>query len=165
VRARDGASLVQSATHFGPALWLELSLGGSPAPGVVLAGTALVLSSPPGSFVTRNDEVKFGVLSIGTFGFTFDWFPLVERGWHGFGTLGIATAGAGIDRDPSRARGIGPALSFGIGWDGWVDRQWALGLMLRALGARFAAEADSDNARTEHLGVSSVGLGLSLSHH
>ncbi len=116
----------------------EVSLGGTPARGLVVAGTFLMyvlpnptVSSPAGSSGT-DQQVDFGVLGV-----SVDWFPNPRDGFHLGGTLGAGWK-SGYDRNgyavhaSSRAGG---ALAISTGYDWWIGREWSIGFLARVVGA------------------------------
>jgi len=115
----------------------ELTLGGTPLPGLVTGGTVLLLLVPRASFTDTGTTLQdHGGLRLGLVGPTVDFFPKPRGGFHFLGTVGLAM----LTRDGSGPLGRGfdgrgGALSFGVGYDAWVARDWSVGLLARVTGA------------------------------
>ncbi len=122
----------------------EISVGGTLARGLVLAGTLFghgianpTLKRDGGADVDLDGPLHFGVL-----GATLEYFPNPQRGFHFGGTLGFAAAWA---KSPNPAfsenlGGFGGAISLSAGYLWWVGRTWSVGVLGRLTGARLHGE-------------------------
>jgi hypothetical protein len=104
-----------------------LALGGTPLPGLVIAG---MLSSDMlrGKFNGRpQGQEEDANMARAMLGVLVDWYPQPDDGWH----VGAAIGFAGITlSDSSIPSAVGAAFSaklFG-GYDWWIGPQWSLGL-------------------------------------
>jgi hypothetical protein len=133
----------------GGATAIELSIGGTPARGLVLAGSLLGFSHRSPDYVPDGGaKVELdGTLDVSMLGATIDWFPYPEKGFHFGGTLGLANAKAPspiVDPRPEIGGG-GLGLALDVGYDFWIGEQWSLGVL-----GRFAFAGVQDRtARTE----------------
>jgi hypothetical protein len=152
----------------------ELSIGGTPAKGLVLAGTLLVqeLAEPVLDFEDGSRIDLDGTLSFVVLGPTLDFYPDAHGGFHFGGTLGLAAAVAKApDASPfDNIGGAGGALSLLAGYDWWIGDEWSLGVLGRLSAARVRGEATERVAGvelegTEDSNVSSAGISFSLLHH
>lgn len=104
-----------------------LALGGTPLPGLVVAGT-LGSSTLRGKFVGRpQGEEENASMARAELGVLVDWYPQPNDGWH----IGAALGFAGITlTDSSLSDAVGVAFSAKVlgGYDWWIGPQWALGL-------------------------------------
>jgi hypothetical protein len=105
-----------------------LAIGGTPVPGLVIAGT-LGSSMLRGKFKGRPQDQAEEEASVASamLGVLLDWYPLPDDGWH----VGAALGFAGITlTDSAIADAVGPAFAAKIfgGYDFWIGPQWSLGL-------------------------------------
>jgi hypothetical protein len=117
----------------------DLSMGGTPRPGLVVGGT-LVYSGMEsedvvrwGTTAPRDSRPWIGVGAVGPF---LDYFPDAKRGLHLGGMVGLswmALYAPGFVQENERLAG-GRAASLWVGNDWWVARDWSLGVNLRYLG-------------------------------
>ena len=120
----------------------EISVGGTPWPGLVVAATLLGQSVMTG----RYDNGSNGMHSMpgATFamlGGTLDLFPSPRDGFHFGGTVGPAGMSSMHDDGGRRwSAGLGGGASFFVGEDWWIARQWSLGILVRATFARMLAD-------------------------
>ena len=112
----------------------ELSIGGTPASGLVLAGTLLAFSNSTPTYKSGGvDQDLDGTLEVGMLGATVDWFLNPEKGFHLAGTLGMVGARAPSPPTDVRPRigGNGMGLSLAVGYDFWIGEQWSIGVLGR----------------------------------
>jgi hypothetical protein len=104
-----------------------LAIGGTPLPGLVIAGM-LGTSSVRGTFNGRpQGQESDGSVSRAMLGVLADWFPQPDDGWH----VGAAVGFAGITlTDSALEDAVGAAFSAKVfgGYDWWIGPQWTLGL-------------------------------------
>lgn len=126
----------------------ELTLGGTPTPGLILGGTLLLQGIDEEEAVLEREDGSEAELGSGLgfmmLGFTIDYYPDPHGGFHFGGTLGGAVAFAETPDNEGNPfeyiGGAGSAASVMIGYDWWVSDQWSLGGMLRATGASLRGE-------------------------
>jgi hypothetical protein len=152
----------------------ELSIGGTPAPGVVIAGTLLLHQIAKPSLKRDNaaDTKLDSPLTFAVLGGTLDWYPNPHGGFHLGGTLGLGAAGA---KTPSGSAfdsigGAGGAFSVAIGYDWWVGDEWSIGVLGRLSGARVHGESTERIGGVEVTGeedsnVSAAGVMFSVLYH
>jgi len=131
---------------------LELALGGSPMPGLVLGG-GLYLDG--GGKLRTNvfevdgtsaGQVQYDQVSLGLLGPFVDYFFDAKSGWHLQGALGYAWMNVG----PATRDGVtvakkslgGVGFEVGGGYEWWIASQWSLGVLLRGT---FVAVANNAN--------------------
>ena len=137
----------------------ELAFGGTPAPGLVIGGT--INLSATGDVTTQDltvngapvPEITYRQASLLFLGPFIDYYIDAHLGWHVQGALGIAGLTL-VEEDRSVARprvksrmetgGLGFAI--GAGWEGWVAKQWSMGVLLRLMYASVETNQD-DNER------------------
>ncbi len=145
----------------------ELSLGGTPRPGVVVAGTFLGYSvaSPTFSAGGRTSTLAQRE-TLGIVGLTLDWYPVPRGGFHLSGTVGGGLM-RGLDGYgyviPRTAR-YGSAFSFGLGYDWWIARDVSLGVLARLTGAQLGGDVTALDGRavSADTRVGTAGLLVSL---
>lgn len=144
-----------SATAHGGGVALDIAIGGTVAPGFVLAGVLLTSSAvTPRStnarggytFATTDQPFEFGSSSLAGIGLLADWYIDPKKGWHILGALAIA--GFAMDDSPSHHSEVtvsgttevpnvknhsagGGSFTFGGGYEWWIADQWSLGPLLR----------------------------------
>jgi hypothetical protein len=153
----------------GGSLFSEVSIGGTPLPGVVFAGTLLADGLPATDIRTASGaRVALGSALVFTMlGPTVDFFPDRARGFHVGGGAGFATSTAGVS-DPvfNTIGGLGFGLTASVGYDLWVADDWSVGVLGRGMLARIQGEEQSGQAvGREHDTVSSASLAVSLLYH
>lgn len=158
----------------GPGGMGELSIGGTPWPGVVIAGSLVWydIAEPKLERDRGKDADLSGPLTFAVLGATLDWYPNPHGGFHLGGTLG---AGAVKAKSPDGSPfddigGAGAAFSLGIGYDWWVADEWSVGVLGRLSGARIHGEdtvkvGSQEITGSEDSSVSAVGVMFSLLYH
>jgi len=130
------AYLGDSSRVGGEAPTFELSVGGTPFPGIVLAGTVLLASAPgaplelaDGSRVQLSSPLGFLVLAP-----SVDIYPDEGGGLHLGTGLGYVRAWATV-HDPVRDAfgGNGAAFTAFLGYDFWAADEWSVGLQARGI--------------------------------
>jgi hypothetical protein len=148
----------------------ELSIGGSPTPGLVLAGSWF-MGNIANDVVERDDGTELeldDILQFSMLGFTIDYYVDEQGGFHFGGTFGGAVAGAPL---PDEALfdfigGWGGAIALSTGYDWWVAQQWSLGLLLRGIFAGLKGEdTKEDITASETSGYLSIGILFSVVYH
>jgi hypothetical protein len=150
----------------------ELSIGGTPAEGLVIAGTLLshsvadpTVKYDGGEEVELSDPLVFALL-----GGTVDWYPNAHGGFHFGGTLGVAAAVVERSEGTADIGGAGLGLSALAGYDWWVGDEWSLGVLGRLSGARVRGEptetvGDRELDGQEDSTVAALGVMFSVLHH
>jgi hypothetical protein len=141
-------------------LGLELAIGGTPAPGLVIGGGLYLAGGTPG----KNDITVRGqptsvpqqTTALALLGPFVDYYIDPKAGWHLQGALGLASI-AIQKRNPdepdprvaARKQG-GFGFMIGGGYDFWVSPQWSFGGLLRVMyGATETNSSDSDHFKYE----------------
>jgi hypothetical protein len=129
-----------SGTAFAGAT--EISLGFTPAPGLVL-GVGSCTATIPKLFAKSKDvftgDYIFRVSQLAILGPLVDWYFFPKYGFHAEASPGLATyvAGAGdakVEGPLAQAHtAIGFGFALGVGYDFWIGDQWSAGFMGRVL--------------------------------
>ncbi len=106
----------------GGGTFLDLGIGGTIAPGFVLAfGLAGVTARNVDS---SNNAIDVDQMAISMGGLLLDWFPWDDGGFHVCGIVGFGSGRVeGLDDDLDAGLG----LVGGVGYDMWVSDQWSVG--------------------------------------
>lgn len=118
----------------GLSLGLDLSVGGSPSPGLALGGALFTQGAFSAKFErdsTNSEDRSLTVTLIGPF---VDGFPVPSKGWHVGGMVGLSVVSieGGTADEGTDTAGLGGAAWFG--YDIWVADQWSIGPSLRLSG-------------------------------
>jgi hypothetical protein len=137
----------------GGGLAFELSVGGTPAPGLVVGGGLFFegAGEPKSSNLQVGghgaSELTFNGVSLALLGPFADYYIDPKSGWHIQGALGLAqmTAGnakqSGVEATSKQnLGGIGGMLGGGYEW--WVGEQWSVGALVR--GVYVSVESNRD---------------------
>jgi hypothetical protein len=150
----------------------ELSIGGTPAEGLVIAGTLLThsVADPTVQFdggeeVELSDPLVFALL-----GATVDYYPNAHGGFHFGGTLGPALAVVERPEGTGDIGGAGIGLSALAGYDWWIGDEWSLGVLGRLSAARVRGKPTETVGNTERDGqddgtAAALGVMFSVLHH
>jgi hypothetical protein len=126
----DGPS--GTVTAGGPGVSEILAIGGTPGPGLVVAGAAISNLAAP----TVAGTQRF--VTVATYGLLVEWFPDPRTGWHLGGAAGLGFLGYG----DARAYSVGGSLL--AGYDFWVAAQWAVGALVTATATPRASLQNGD---------------------
>jgi hypothetical protein len=148
----------------------ELSIGGTPARGLVLAGSLFWgnIINPVIKSDDRPDLELDGLFQFSILGFTVDYYLDAESGFHLGATLGGAVAGAPLPEESlfDAIGGWGGALALSTGYDWWVGNQWSLGILGRLIFAGVRGEATKrDITASERSGYLSLGVLFTALYH
>jgi hypothetical protein len=165
----SGDSSIDGGTTTG-----ELSIGGTPGGGFVIAGTLLTYNVPNPTL--ENDsggEAELGgPLQVIVIGPSVDWFPNPNGGFHFGGTLGLAAAAADTPsgNDFEHIGGGGAAISLQVGYDWWIGEEWSLGAQGRFTAAGVKGEDTANISGVDVTGeetssISAFTLAITLLHH
>ena len=158
---------VTSNTDFsikGFGIPLEIALGGTIAPGLVLGGAIQGGSFP-------NPTAKFGGISgdlnttavLSSIGPFVDYYPDPRGGLHFQGFVGYGVIGAqDDDGDTSSDNPKGVALSAGVGHEWFVSQGWSIGVLGRL---QYAHLTWSSGGAKETDSVISPGVLASFTYH
>jgi hypothetical protein len=127
----------------------ELTLGGSPRPGLVVGGTLLAIGGSYGSMHDGSGKMSMGSnIGLAMIGATLDVYPDPRDGFHFGGTLGPAFASMSEDAHATRrwTTSMGGGVSLATGYDWWIAPQWSLGMLVRATGTRMWGSMTYDDA-------------------
>ncbi len=130
-------------TDSGSSLPLDVLVGGSPNPGLVIGGAGL------------TDQQAGDNILLGPF---IDGFPAVNKGWHLGGAIGLGLQSfrnTAVD-ERQFTHGVGGALWFG--YDFWTAGEWAIGPQVRFLGLR---TKDTQSGEDVSVFTRSISFGLS----
>jgi hypothetical protein len=147
---------------YGAAWQLELAVGGTPAPGLVLGGGFWLANSVGNAsmYIEHNANInswgskEAGSVSTWLLGPMLDWYVAPTGGFHlelglGVGRVGIGEGGevvqecltsggittetcAGNHIPPGSMNWLGLGAMLGVGYEFWVSKQLSLGFMARA---------------------------------
>jgi len=154
----------------GGALDSEISIGGTAARGLVLAGS-LYSGGIYGPIIERDDGSELeldGPLQFSMLGFTLDYYIDERGGFHLGGTLGPAVAWARLPKDSlfDFIGGWGGGIALNLGYDWWIADEWSLGILGRLLGARLAGKDTRDSiTASEKDGYGSLSLLFTAVYH
>jgi hypothetical protein len=136
---------------------LDVSVGGTPTPGLALGAVLSALRAGSSKRQVSGHSISGDVsASTGLLGFFADVFPDPEQGFHFGGALGVASGHAELTGSAKTYDGGGIGLEAWTGYDFWVSPQWSLGGAVRFMGS--VTRQDTDAVKYE----SSIG-GMSLS--
>ena len=153
----------------GASLFTELSVGGTPLRGFVVAATLLGNGLPATELrVASGSRIDLGTpLVFAMVGPTVDVFPDPFRGFHVGGGIGLATSTAGVE-DPifSTIGGLGAGLTLTLGYDVWTGDDWSVGLAARGIVALIEGQKQANEAvAREHDTISSASIAATLLYH
>lgn len=153
--------------YSGGAVTGELALGGTPAPGFVLAfGTSFATVPNPtakaGDIETSNANVN---LNLTTVGLLADYYFDPRGGAHIQALIGMGQMSASNDSgDTSNENPIGFAMDLGGGYEWWVGEQWGIGVLGRLSYGSLKWKDSSSDLETKH-NVVVPALLLSATYH
>ena len=132
----------QDATVSGVGAGHEVSLGGTPLPGLVVGGGSFssFVSSPTISYAGQSADA--GSASLSLFAPFIDWYPSDTQGFHVQGAAGLAYVSYDSKGGGKGVSGTGLGFMAGAGYEIWVAEQWSLGAMFRLQYATPSIKAD-----------------------
>jgi hypothetical protein len=159
----EGPSGPAHLSGGGPAIML--AIGGTPAPGLVIAFDFSIASvdgdfagAPPGAAGPASTvEPLVGAL--------LDWYPWPDGGWHLGGALGLGGLGL-TDSAGFNSNGY----SFGVaalgGYDWWISTQWSAGVLAFVATATTTGTEDNNQNQTGYrFTPATIGIEASLLFH
>jgi hypothetical protein len=154
----------------GGALSTELTIGGTPARGLVVAGS-LYSGGVYDAKIERDDgsdgELD-GALHLSMMAVTLDYYFEETGGFHLGGSLGPVLGWARLPEGSlfEYIGGWGGGIAFNIGYDWWVGRQWSLGILGRFLLAGLSGKGtESGITASEEDGYGSLSLLFTAVYH
>lgn len=167
VDAQSGPRDEGATTIRGPVLEVGISLGGTPARGLVLGGafrvrrtTDLRYEQGGHTWEPSDNSVGLGVATLGAFA---RWYPMPRRGWFVSGEAALAVLsetdelGNVIEPNPS-----GPMLSMAAGYEWWSSRQWSVGPAVTLDAAWLSV--DERGVREDHELITAA-ISIQFTHH
>lgn len=129
--ASDDAGKMPDVTAHGWGYALDVMLGGTPKPGLVIGGALLIheaLSPSVSVSGTGNTPPKIPTMGGWLVGPMIDGFPDPDGGFHVGGLLGFAVLSGfpNNGKDPS-----GGGLSAWVGYQWWTSSEFSLGGVFR----------------------------------
>lgn len=161
----EHSSILGSAGH------LELTLGGTPAPGFVVGGSVLSwFAWLAGTEFRRDDGTIRDLDDVGlvVIGPSIDGFTSKARGFHVGFVLGAAAMWAQLPEEEvfENIGGTGGAVSFALGYDWWLADEWSLGFVTRLTGALIGGQHTDMGATAEETsGVGTFGVAITTLFH
>jgi hypothetical protein len=140
----DTMSVSDEVQIRGAGAALEIALGGTIAPGLVIGGGIYGVSISPVTWETdgaapfsSDSTVEGGQGALTVLGVMLEYYPNPRGGFHVQGALGIGT----LELKPDSKRdypgenweGGGGGLMLGAGYEFWIADQWSLGGVARVL--------------------------------
>jgi hypothetical protein len=127
-----------NATISAAAAALELSIGGSLSPGLVLGGALLTNTAiSPKIDYSDGSEPSKGRVNAVILGPFLDYYTRPSGGLHFGGTIGfvaVAIRDKGSPIDSEQVRGLGIVPEIGYEW--WVGPEWGMGGLFRLIVAK-----------------------------
>lgn len=160
-----------SGSASGPGGGVELSIGGTIDPGIVIGGTIFFQEAQQPDFtattstgsITTSTQNNLDFLIVGPF---IEWYPNPHGGFHFGGFAGLAQVSAST-QDGTQVSGSQSSTGIGggvdVGYDFWILPQWAFGISGRFAGGSMSTN-NSDSSTTSQK-VSAAQLMFSLLWH
>jgi hypothetical protein len=135
---------------IGPSV--ELALGGTVAPGLVIGGGIYGTSVPSPEYSAQGQTSNGGLASVSMIGPFVDYYFNPNQGFHGEAAVGYtALSAAKAEDDPyptEDSSGGGFGVVLGVGYEWWVGDEWSLGALGRVQYVSGSVKgADTDNSR------------------
>lgn len=130
---------------------LELAIGGSPTPGLVIGGGSWAVHVPSADYTQgRGDYAKTESASwssISMLGPFIDIYPAPRAGLHvqAAPCLTLVAPGTTDTLVTDTLSGVGFGGMVGLGYEGWVSDQWGVGILARAQMLSVNLTDESDN--------------------
>jgi hypothetical protein len=153
----------------GGAIDVELSLGGSPIPGLAVGGAIYGSSFPSPSYSNSGVSATGGAAIVSSIGPFADWYFDPTKGLHAEVAFGYAViqakAGSGTPMFPgSDQSGNGFSLMAGIGYEWVVGPRWGIGVLGRVQYFN-GSVADSSGANKFDVSGAIPGILLSATYY
>lgn len=128
----------------GGAMGVDLMIGGTPSPGLVVGGGYWLSSvSSPNVELDGESSTASGTLDFGLIGPFIDFFPNPKGGFHAGGLLGIAMLSAADSSGSTQGEDEGFGGGLFAGYDVWIADQWSLGGSVRAGMGSISSEGET----------------------
>jgi hypothetical protein len=147
--ASESSSGYDEVGSYGISIPVELALGGTPAPGIVVGVGAYGIHVPAATYSAGRgdfaieDKAEYGATSmIGPF---LDLYVNPEGGFHMQIAPSFTTVAPGKSERiaTDEISGLGFGVMGGLGYEGWVGEQWGMGVLLRGQWLMVELETDS----------------------
>ena len=159
--ASRGTGPTGTASLSGLGSLSAVSIGGSVARGLVLAGTVRAASGSAtfqggplsGATITASNGMsvpasqKAGI-GLSEIGLLIDWYPKPTAGWHAAASVGLSAAMLTNLATDSTFSGVGIGGSLSGGYDWAIASDWSFGVEVVALGSSSASMKRDDNGDT-----------------
>lgn len=130
---------------------MELAIGGSPVPGVVLGAGSWPVHVPSAAYefgrgdYTKTESASYG--SIAMLGPFIDVYPAARAGFHlqAAPCLTLVAPGKSDTLVTDTLSGVGFGGMVGLGYEGWVSDQWGIGILARTQVLSVGLTDESDN--------------------
>jgi len=155
------ASGVSDVALKGGGVALDLMMGGTPTPGLVIGGGIFASSAADPTLESDgvNTELR-GDTSIAIVGPFIDGFFDPEGGFHVGGAIGIGSLTVRNEElDTSETQYDGAGVAAWVGYDAWVSSEWSMGGCARLVAASGKRDEDVLGATVTEKS-SSVGFAL-----
>ena len=158
-----------TASLSGHGVALDVMMGGTPAPGLVVGGGLLLeaafdatstVKQYQGQFVQGLDNGASGTTGFAIIGPMIDAFPNPNGGFHLGALLGFAALGL-KSHENNLSGGFGASIWTGYMW--WATSQWSMGLMARFTLAGTGRKLTGDTGGTFDATDTSAGAAVLLS--
>jgi len=167
-----------SASVSGLGSLASLAIGGTLAPGIVLAGTlgggttthkfqggpfanaTIAGGSGPPAMVQASGDGSASLFEVGVL---LDWFPDPTKGLHLGGSVGLGGAAITNQADGSKMAGIGAAGALFFGQDWWIGTGWSLGVEGVATGATPREQIKDSSGTDTGYRLTPLALGVEIS--
>lgn len=147
----------------GPAIGIDLMIGGTPARGFVVGGGYVIdIASSPTVATSQEKFRANATLSASTLGVFADWFFDPSGGFHAGALAGYSTSRFTVDEINAEAVATGVGGSVFTGYDAWVADQWTIGVLVRATGS---ALSSSEGGVEESVYPGSIMVALTALNH
>ncbi|MFO0571749.1 MAG: hypothetical protein U0263_39355 [Polyangiaceae bacterium] len=140
----DGGGYTIDVSGVGPSV--EIALGGTVAPGVVIGGGIYGSTIPTPKYEYQNLSEDGGQAVGSMLGPFVDWYFDPHGGFHAQAALGYtAISAAKGDNYPGEdSSGGGTGVMAGVGYEAWVGEEWGVGGLARV--HYFSGEVEGDDS-------------------
>jgi hypothetical protein len=152
-----GTGPAGSVGTAGPGVAEVLAIGGTPAPGLVIAGAAIAHIASP----TVNGSETF--LALANYGVLVDWFPDPAHGWHVGGAMGLGFIGYATSDGTARGFSVGGSVLGG--YDFWLAPQWSVGVLVVATAGPTMSMHDTGPRDPSELMPAAIAIEASVLSH
>lgn len=141
----------------------DFAAGWAIKPGLVIGGQVYIeqVANPKVTIGGQSYSANVSVGTLTMFGPFIDWYPNAHKGFHFGGMLGVSritmkdNSNTQLNNEPVGGGG----MAF-VGYEWWVGKQWAVGLM-----GQFAGASMNDSSSNIRHTWTSGGLALSVTYN